>query len=734
MSFDLREWQVAPGNWNRLNEILGLLGVQEVPSLKVTGGGVIDRDTDVTSDTFGELTLNYDAIQFDESPAGTFHIQHFHTEDTKRTCAGVDTEDGSGQSDTLVGHDVGSGSVVGWNTLVGAECGKTITDGFANTGVGCLTFSAVDGNVARNTALGYHNQLNLLSRNNYTSACGNTSMGAFCCQNLVTGMWNSGIGYYALKANKYGHGNFGVGAHTFEFLNSTERVITAFADAGGGQVTVTTTTTNLSNGDSVRITATDNYDGEYVIANVTGTTFEITETFTEDDAVGYVTLETEGCYNVGIGLAAGHFTTIGGRNVFIGSRSGYSNVTGSSNVYIGYQAGYNEAGSNKLYIENSNSASPLIYGEFDNDIVRINGKLEALTTSAPQLKLSYDGSNYTTWTVGSSGNLLVVTSGSYLTFSSGTSIILDIGDNELYWDGDELYSAVGSKNLGKSANKWGNLYLSDSAYIDGDVTCDQIVAQGNMIIDVTHGEALNIRKNTDGGDIFIVDTIGGRVGINKIPSVALDIIGALTTSDLATFPNLDVDTLNLNGNVISDSTGTISFDNDDMVTTGVGTFGNLIVDTHTLITDSTNDRVAINGLTPQRKLHINSDVSGSKRAVIRFSDMQAANDTEVVSWFEWYRGNNTKRVGFFGYGQSGDLDFDIWNEIGNLNFGAGNTYNGTDFKWSINGTTGALAANGAYDVTTSGNVIFALAGIPAADPSVAGQLWRDGTDLKISLG
>ena len=42
----------------------------------------------------------------------------------------------------------------------------------------------------------------------------------------------------------------------------------------------------------------------------------------------------------------------------------------------------------------------------------------------------------------------------------------------------------------------------------------------------------------------------------------------LTTTGLITTGNLDVDTLNLNGNVISDSTGTISFSNEDLLTTG----------------------------------------------------------------------------------------------------------------------------------------------------------------------
>ena len=51
----------------------------------------------------------------------------------------------------------------------------------------------------------------------------------------------------------------------------------------------------------------------------------------------------------------------------------------------------------------------------------------------------------------------------------------------------------------------------------------------------------------------------------------------ITTTGIGTFGNLDVDTLNLNGNVITDSTGTISFGDDDLVTTGLGTFGDLIL-------------------------------------------------------------------------------------------------------------------------------------------------------------
>ena len=65
----------------------------------------------------------------------------------------------------------------------------------------------------------------------------------------------------------------------------------------------------------------------------------------------------------------------------------------------------------------------------------------------------------------------------------------------------------------------------------------------------------------------------GGIGSDFIPYIgaikSVD-LGAFnfTTTGLGTFGNLDVDTLNLNGNVISDSGGTISFDDDNLTTTG----------------------------------------------------------------------------------------------------------------------------------------------------------------------
>ena len=59
--------------------------------------------------------------------------------------------------------------------------------------------------------------------------------------------------------------------------------VSAYADAGGGQVTVSATAHGRSNGDTVYIRGTTNYDGSYAISNVATDTFEISATWAGDD-------------------------------------------------------------------------------------------------------------------------------------------------------------------------------------------------------------------------------------------------------------------------------------------------------------------------------------------------------------------------------------------------------------------------------------------------------------------
>lgn len=106
---------------------------------------------------------------------------------------------------------------------------------------------------------------------------------------------------------------------------------------------------------------------------------------------------TTGKQNTFLGSLSGFSNAQGQRNSLIGNNAGFNNVNGSHNTYIGYNAGYSLTntssnnvviGSNagpsstlavndKLYIDNEATDHPLIYAEFDNDHVIINGTFEA---------------------------------------------------------------------------------------------------------------------------------------------------------------------------------------------------------------------------------------------------------------------------------------------------------------------------------------------------------------------
>lgn len=86
-------------------------------------------------------------------------------------------------------------------------------------------------------------------------------------------------------------------------------------------------------------------------------------------ASGYA---SNGNYNSFYGNNSGSYND-GEYNVFIGYQAGYNSGIGSRNVFLGNKAGMNETGSDKLYIDNSDTTDALIYGEFDNNLVRVNG-------------------------------------------------------------------------------------------------------------------------------------------------------------------------------------------------------------------------------------------------------------------------------------------------------------------------------------------------------------------------
>ena len=137
---------------------------------------------------------------------------------------------------------------------------------------------------------------------------------------------------------------------------------------------------------------------------------------------------TEGDDSVYIGYEADEESS-GERNVVIGSDSGVQNLAAgdpSGRVLIGYNVWNNQPGDNILAIENSNSVTPLIYGEFDSDIVRIGGQLQVgssddttagsiyrfpTTDGTTGQVLVTDGSGNITWTTSAAASNDWTTSG-----------------------------------------------------------------------------------------------------------------------------------------------------------------------------------------------------------------------------------------------------------------------------------------------------------------------------------
>ncbi|WP_456429938.1 tail fiber domain-containing protein, partial [Nitratifractor sp.] len=74
-------------------------------------------------------------------------------------------------------------------------------------------------------------------------------------------------------------------------------------------------------------------------------------------------------------------------NTFLGTWSGLDTDVNNS-VFLGYGAGLTATRSNTLYIANDGTDDPLIYGEFDTKVVKINGDLN---TTGP-VTASFSGS------------------------------------------------------------------------------------------------------------------------------------------------------------------------------------------------------------------------------------------------------------------------------------------------------------------------------------------------------
>lgn len=165
-----------------------------------------------------------------------------------------------------------------------------------------------------------------------TTGYNNLAVGFESMVSNTTGFENVSLGFAAMQLNTSGYGNIALG------LGAMQYNTTGYYNLGQGIFSLRNNTTG-----------------------------------TKNLALGFfsATANTTGANNAAIGAYALGTNITGSTNVAIGGSSLYG-VLGSGNIGIGYQAGYSETGSNKLYIENTTSSTPLIGGDFSTDKVGIN--------------------------------------------------------------------------------------------------------------------------------------------------------------------------------------------------------------------------------------------------------------------------------------------------------------------------------------------------------------------------
>jgi len=189
-----------------------------------------------------------------------------------------------------------------------------------------------------------------------TSAFNNTTAIGFHALFGNSASNNTAVGYNALQGNTSAIGNTAVGASALN--NNTGASNTAVGDSAGFE----------------HATGTNNtYVGFEAGRYSSGATATNNNAFLGSQAG----LFSNGSFNTAIGSNTLKANAATANNVAVGYNALTAN-TGIGNVAIGYNAASAETGSNKLYVENSNADAnnALVYGEFDNNIVRVNGTLQ----------------------------------------------------------------------------------------------------------------------------------------------------------------------------------------------------------------------------------------------------------------------------------------------------------------------------------------------------------------------
>lgn len=289
-----------------------------------------------------------------------------------------------------IGYQAGKSATGGRNVFIGKNAGRLTVGGDYNVAIG---EGALETNVSGQSsfALGY-------GALGQATASENTAVGVSSLQKCTTGYYNVAIGTLALGELLGATGNIGVGQSALRNLvsgtdNTAIGTSSGYNSTGSNNIFLghssgasCTGSNNVIVGwHAGRYTGAVSAFGEcvYIGTLAGGGTGNycvgvgretLTSNVTAATAVGYQAGKVAtGAGNVFLGYQSGVAVSSGANNTILGYQAGASLSTNGGSVMIGYQAGNAETAANKLYIANSSTTTPLIYGDFSTPSLTFNG-------------------------------------------------------------------------------------------------------------------------------------------------------------------------------------------------------------------------------------------------------------------------------------------------------------------------------------------------------------------------